>query len=110
MTIFPNPYKVNAGYLEAGYENLELNTASSAERARRIHFANLPSEAVVRIFTLDGDLVRELYHPDPRLSEGESMIYWDLISKNTQAIVSGIYLYSVESELGNQVGKFVIIK
>jgi hypothetical protein len=38
------------------------------------------------------------------------MTAWDLISRNTQAVVSGIYLYSVESESGNQVGKFVIIK
>jgi hypothetical protein len=110
VTVFPNPYKINAGYLEAGYEQLDLNTGSSEEHARRIHFANLPEEATIRIYTLDGDLVRELHHPDERYSEGESMIYWDLISRNTQAVVSGIYLYSVESELGNQVGKFVIIK
>jgi hypothetical protein len=109
VVVFPNPYKINAGYLEAGYESL-ATISESVEYARRIHFANLPREAVIRIFTLDGDLVRELHHPDSRLSEGESMIYWDLISKNTQAIVSGIYLFSVESELGNQVGKFVIIK
>jgi hypothetical protein len=109
VTVFPNPYKINAGYLEAGYEKL-TDEGAEVERARRIHFANLPAEATIRIYTLDGDLVRELRHPDERYSEGESMIYWDLISKNTQAIVSGIYLYSVESELGNQVGKFVIIK
>jgi hypothetical protein len=37
---------------------------------------------------------------------------WDLISRNTQAVVSGIYLFSVEDkDTGeNQVGKFVIIK
>ncbi|MCK4857198.1 MAG: hypothetical protein KAT58_04445 [candidate division Zixibacteria bacterium] len=110
VMVFPNPYKINAGYLEAGYEELDLASGASPERARRIHFANLPKEAIIRIYTLDGDLVRELRHPDLRLSEGESMIAWDLISKNTQAVVSGIYLYSVESELGNQVGKFVIIK
>ena len=38
------------------------------------------------------------------------MLAWDLISRNTQAVVSGIYLYSVESAQGTQVGKFVIIK
>ena len=38
------------------------------------------------------------------------MTSWDLISRNTQAVVSGIYLYTVESETGTQVGKFVIIK
>jgi len=34
---------------------------------------------------------------------------WDLITRNTQLVVAGIYYYSVESEYGNQVGKLVII-
>ena len=110
VTVFPNPYRVDGGYFNAGYERLEGNVVSQ-DRARRIHFANLPREATIRIYTLDGDLVRELQHPSgPPLQEGESMMAWDLISRNTQAAVSGVYLYSVESALGNQVGKFVIIK
>jgi len=109
VSVFPNPYRINGGYAEAGYE--DVATALSADRARRIHFANLPREATIRIYTLDGDLVRELPHPcDCPLQEGESMTSWDLISRNTQAVVSGIYLYTVESKIGTQVGKFVIIK
>jgi hypothetical protein len=109
VAVFPNPYRINGGYAEAGYE--DVATALSEERARRIHFANLPREATIRIYTLDGDLVRELQHPcNCSLQEGESMISWDLISRNTQAVVSGIYLYTVESKVGTQVGKFVIIK
>ena len=110
VTVFPNPYKINGGYMEAGYEELS-DFSRDENRARRIHFANLPKEATIRIYTLDGDLVRELQHPcNCPLQEGESMMAWDLISRNTQAVVSGIYLYSVESEQGTQVGKFVIIK
>ncbi len=111
VTVFPNPYKINGGYAEAGYE--DVGASLSPDRARRIYFANLPSKATIRIYTLDGDLVRELEHPQPVgsvLYAGESMTAWDLISRNTQAVVSGIYLYTVESELGTQVGKFVIIK
>ncbi len=111
VTVFPNPYKINGGYAEAGYE--DVGASLSPDRARRIYFANLPSKATIRIYTLDGDLVRELEHPQPVgsvLYAGESMTAWDLISRNTQAAVSGIYLYTVESELGTQVGKFVIIK
>ena len=109
VVTFPNPYKITGGYAEAGYE--DPLTALSEDRARRIHFANLPKEATIRIYTLDGDLVRELQHPcNCPLQEGESMMAWDLISRNTQAVVSGIYLYSVESAQGTQVGKFVIIK
>ncbi len=110
VVVFPNPYRIDGGYLEAGYERLDGN-APSPERARRLHFANLPSEATIKIFTLDGDLVRELEHPcGCPLQEGESMMSWDLITRNTQAAVSGIYLYTVESALGTQVGKFVVIK
>jgi len=108
VSVFPNPYKVNGGYIEADYE--DINTALSPERARRIHFANLPSSAKIKIYTLDGDLVRELEHPcSCPLQEGESMMAWDLISKNTQAAVAGLYLYTIESEFGTQVGKFVLI-
>jgi hypothetical protein len=109
VSVFPNPYRIDGGYAEAGYEDVAL--ALSADRARRIHFANLPREATIRIYTLDGDLVRELQHPcNCPLQEGESMTSWDLISRNTQAVVSGIYLYTVESKLETQVGKFVIVK
>ncbi len=107
VTVFPNPYRVDGGYREAHYEREDI----SPERSRRIHFANLPSKATIRIYTLDGDLVRELEHPcNCEFQEGESMMSWDMITRNTQAAVSGVYLYSVQSELGNQVGKFVIIK
>ncbi len=111
VVVFPNPYRIDGGYLEAGYEEQVSLGAGGEERSRRIHFANLPSEATIRIYTLDGDLVRELQHPcNCPYQEGGSMMTWDLITRNTQAAVSGIYLYTVESALGTQVGKFVIIK
>jgi hypothetical protein len=81
-----------------------------SERSRRIHFVNLPERATIKIFSLDGDLVREIHHPDPYLSDTPWHCAWDLITRNTQAAVSGIYLWSVESEWGTQIGKLVIIK
>ncbi len=111
VVVFPNPYRIDGGYLEAGYETQSNTGNAGVDYARRIHFANLPSEATIRIYTLDGDLVRELQHPcNCPYQEGGSMMTWDLITRNTQAAVSGIYLYTVESALGTQVGKFVIIK
>jgi hypothetical protein len=35
---------------------------------------------------------------------------WDLVTRNTQAVTSGIYIWRVDSRLGSQVGKLVIIK
>ncbi len=108
VSVYPNPYKISADYRGSGYEDPFLQGWS--ERDRRIHFVNLPAEATIKIFTIDGDLVREIHHPDPNLSDSDSHLQWDLISRNTQAIVSGLYLYSIESALGTQVGKFVILK
>jgi hypothetical protein len=35
---------------------------------------------------------------------------WNLITRNGQDVVSGIYLFSVESSAGTEQGKFVIIR
>jgi len=35
---------------------------------------------------------------------------WNLFTRNTQATKTGIYLYSIESRFGTDVGKLVIIK
>jgi hypothetical protein len=60
----------------------------------------------VRIFTLAGDLVEIL---TPESQEGGTS-YWDLISRNGQDVVSGIYLYSVESPSGSTIGKMVVVR
>ena len=46
---------------------------------------------------------------DPVLA-GQGAVPWNLISRNGQKIVSGIYIYSVDTDLGRQVGKFVVIR
>ena len=108
VSVYPNPYKIDAGYRQSGFE--DPNREGFKERTRRIHFVNLPPKATIKIFSLDGDLIRELHHPESRFSDTPSHTAWDLITRNTQAVVSGIYLYSVESEWGTQIGKIVIIK
>lgn len=116
VSVFPNPYKSEyldpwgkrTSYFIEGYEGRGVTEFS--EQDRRIHFINLPDTATIRIWTLDGDLVRELHHPDPFLTTYSSSMGWDLISRNGQAVVSGIYIWRVESRLGTQTGKLVIIK
>jgi len=105
--VVPNPYRIDGNY--GSKEGLWWEgdpTRAYTEYDRKIRFYNLPPKCTIRIFTLDGDLVREIKH-----SGGNPVEDWDLINKNDQAIVSGIYLFSVEDENKNvQVGKFVIIK
>ncbi len=108
VVVYPNPYKISDDY--RGHQFEDRDRQGWSERSRRIHFVNLPSRATIRIFTLDGDLVREIDHPNSRFSDTDWHCEWDLITRNTQAACSGIYIWSVESELGIQVGKLVIIK
>jgi hypothetical protein len=108
VSVYPNPYRIDGKYREMGYE--DPNHVGFKERTRRIHFVNLPERATIKIFSLDGDLIREIHHPDDRFSDTPSHTAWDMITRNTQAVVSGIYLYTVESDQGTQVGKIVIIK
>ncbi len=111
VVVYPNPYRIDGRYRDmegGGFEGRGEET-KSVDRTRAIHFANLPHECVIRIFSIDGDLVREIKHDYPPGSPQSSHDKWDMITRNTQAPVSGIYYYSVESESGNQIGKFVII-
>jgi hypothetical protein len=80
------------------------------DRIRRVHWANLPAKCTITIYTLDGDMVRQIKHDvdpsDPTASHEE----WDLITRNTQLVVSGIYYWTVEDPNGEtQIGKLVII-
>lgn len=97
-----------AGYARVGYENRDRT--KSAERSRAVHFANLPRICTIRIYTLSGDLVQEIKHYVPDGGPEAMQETWNLISRNTQAITSGVYLWSVQSEMGEQLGKLVIIK
>lgn len=108
VIVFPNPYRINAGYAEDGYEN--RNRSRSTERTRAIRFANLPKVCKIRIYTISGDLVKEIDHNQPDGGPKSQFETWDVISKNTQAVVTGLYLWHVESEMGDQIGKLVIIK
>ena len=108
VIVFPNPYRIGGGYARAGYENRDRTKA--AERARAIHFANLPEICTIRIYTLSGDLVKEIKHYRPDGGADAQKETWNMISRNTQAITTGIYIWSVRSEMGEQLGKLVIIK
>jgi hypothetical protein len=106
--VYPNPYRSDGAYTARGFENRDRTLAE--DRARRIHFANLPRVCKIRIFSLDGDLVREIDHNFPTGGPTSQHDTWDLITRNTQAAVSGLYYFVVESPERTQIGKFVIIR
>jgi len=113
VIVYPNPYRIDANYQDIEGGSFEgrnaLTGVINPERLRAIHFTNLPHKCTIRIFTIDGDLVREIEHNKAPGDPQAMHATWDLITRNTQATVSGIYYYAVESEFGNQIGKIVII-
>ncbi len=120
VIVYPNPWRIDGNYQDEGFEGRDyidgpnkgrviVQDGASEDRTRSIHFLNLPHKCTIRIFTIDGDMVREIEHDYPKDSPRSMHDRWDVITRNTQTAVSGIYYYSIESEYGNQIGKIVII-
>jgi hypothetical protein len=117
VIVVPNPYRGDVDYGNMGWEDLDGHYTYS-EEYRKIAFLNIPERCVIRIYTLAGDLVKEIGHngnssPDAPYWYGKHGAHWNLINENHQAAVSGIYLFSVQdvdNKKNDFVGKFVIIK
>jgi hypothetical protein len=104
--VYPNPATRDA--LE---EFQELSPNADDPTGVRVKFANLPqADNTIRIFSLNGDLIQTIEH-DGTGGFGEAE--WNLVSRNGQEVVSGIYLYSVISageSFDDFIGKFVVIR
>ena len=94
---------------------------ASRLRVMQVTFMNLPrTKGTIHIYTISGDLVKDiifdgrppadLQYAKDSVTGGQGSVPWNLISRNGQKIVSGIYLYSVDTELGKQVGRFIVIR
>lgn len=110
VKVVPNPYIGSARW-----NNPAPSDAFPWEH--RIQFTNLPGDARIKIFTLDGDYVAEI-EANKSVVIGEefdvsspSVAEWDLMTRNNQEAAPGIYMYVVSSpSLGEKVGKFVIVR
>jgi hypothetical protein len=102
VRVVPNPY-VNHRYMSAW----NLSPDETDPTGEKVCFQHLPRDSIVRIYSLGGELVTTLY-PDADRTGGDAC--WNMISRNSQIIVSGVYLYHVDSPVGETIGKFVIIK
>ncbi len=107
--VYPNPYRSDGDYRDRGYEG-RTDTDRPDYRVRAINFANLPAKCTIRIYSLDGDLIRELDHDCEPGDPTDSHESWNMITKNTQMVVSGLYYWTVEAADGTvQIGKLVIV-
>lgn len=108
VVVYPNPYRIDGLYRENGFEG--RGSDFPRERTRRVHFVNLPLKCIISIYSLDGDLVRDIIHDSPPGATEAMHAEWDVISRNTQPVVSGIYYWVVEEPNGKiQMGKLVLI-
>lgn len=109
VAVVPNPYRTDMNYtLESGgYEGLNSRWD---ETKRLVKFINLPEKCTIKIFSLAGDLVRTVEHDGGSGSFPRGDRDVELLSESNRALASGIYIFTVESSLGLQTGKFVIIR
>ena len=72
-----------------------------------LRFVNLPSQAIIRIYSVSGVLVQVLTLNDAT-SGGE--LTWNLRNRNNQFVASGVYFYHVETPDGkSKVGRFTVV-
>jgi hypothetical protein len=98
--VVPNPYHGSSTW--------------DVSEGRRIQFVNLPPRCKVSIYTVAGDLVRVLHHPDPDYFNYGSYggaLNWNLKNDDGRDVVPGVYIFYVEGEGGEVYnGHFVIIR
>jgi hypothetical protein len=98
--VVPNPYKESSDWEEG---------------ERKIVFSNLPSSAIIRIFSAAADHLVTLEHgPGVPQSTSATSRSWNLKTARGQTVVPGIYIYQVEgtgsAEAFRQVDKFIVAR
>ena len=79
---------------------------------RKIQFVNLPADAIVRVFTSSGSLVRTLRNVTATGGQNfdSNRVDWDLLNENGDPVAPDIYIFAVESKWGDDVGRVVVVK
>lgn len=99
--VVPNPYLGAASFEPQRF-------AVTGRGERRIEFRGLSEQAIVRIFTVTGELVQTLEH-DGDITSG--MVAWNMRSKDNLEVAPGLYIYHVEADGAKAfIGKFAILK
>jgi hypothetical protein len=91
--VVPNPYRGASAY-------------EKSQLIDEVRFTGLPESATIRIFTLNGTLIRTL-----EKSGSGRTLPWDLTTDNQLPIASGLYLIHVDVGNGREkVLKFAVVK
>lgn len=100
VKVVPNPYIISATW-----ERKRLGDPLLGEPVRDLAFINLPDECTIKIFTLDGDLVKTIEH-----NSTSGTTFWDIRSDFNQLVSTGVYFYHIDSRYGDKIGKFAIVR
>ncbi len=101
VRVVPNPYSILGGDLSSGGVNF-------TGQPNKLLFVNLPARAIIRIFTLQGDLIARLDHVS-----GSGDEEWPLMANdNNQFVVSGVYVAHITNpDTGEtDIEKFVVVR
>ena len=93
IKVVPNPYLVRSRFNETTNE-------------RRMRFTHLPQHCRISIFTISGEIVHSINHDN--VYDGNS--WWDLKSTGGELVSPGLYIYIVESEGLEHIGKFAVVR
>jgi hypothetical protein len=100
VAVVPNPYVATAIWEQKPY-------LQSGRGERKIYFINLPSVCTIRIYTMAGELVKKLEHNESFFNGAEP---WDLLNLDNLEVAYGIYIYHIETDNAETIGKFAVIK
>jgi hypothetical protein len=114
--VVPNPFHIQG----LAYGGTFVNDYREIPRLEdKISFVGLPAIAKIRVFTMKGDLVATIDHPNPTNPSsipGSSDEEWFQITDSYQVLKSGVYIFYVDgwdkdgNPLGSTTGKFIIIR
>lgn len=103
VRVVPNPYVA-----AASWEGKLPPTITSGRGERKIQFQNVPANSVIRIFSVRGDLIKELRHES---SIDRGFVDWDLRTRENLEVAYGVYYYHLEAPgVGVKTGKIALIK
>ncbi|MDZ7721856.1 MAG: hypothetical protein U5R06_03265 [candidate division KSB1 bacterium] len=101
IKVVPNPYVVTAVWEPQ-------NPYTSGRGPRKVEFIHLPQECTIRIYSLDGSLIKTIEHNSSMTDGSEE---WDLMTKDNMDLAYGVYVYHVDAPgIGEHVGRMLVIK
>jgi hypothetical protein len=89
----PDPYYVTSAF--------EQTTDTKV-----IKFVNLPTNAIIRIYSSSGVLVSLLEHNSTTFGGSAD---WNVRNRNNQVVASGVYFYHIEAGDARRVGRFTVV-